>query len=108
MRLYVPAIPAGNPANKNSLMKDELAMVMESLKINLQQLSYLIGGRWNGAWEWVDGLDASNMDSLLCDTNGPFNNNILVLRKDGVANKCLFRHDNDVGRRSICVTKWQP
>ena len=48
------------------------------------------------------------MDSLLCDTNGPFNNNILVLRKDGVANKCLFRHDNDVGRRSICVTKWQP
>lgn len=43
---------------------------------------------------------------LLCDTSGPFDDNMLVLEKNWVNGKCLFRHNGpNTGKRSICVTK---
>jgi len=89
-------------------MKEELAIVMEAIKIPLQGRPYFTGGRYNsGSWEWVDSLDASRTVDLLCDSNPPFDNNILILSETGVSGQCLVR-EGSTRRKSLCVTKWQP
>merc|ERR1712228_713795 len=91
-------------------MKRELSLVMEGLKIALVPNAYFIGGRYNNAWEWVDNLNADNMNDLLCDTSTTSVDNVLILQHTGVNDKCIDRVVNTrnngqkIQRRSICVT----